>query len=157
MFFYYFYQKSLFTENYFLIAAINLATWVPLYTCLVYLIGPTKQGTYLVRLVCQSVCHVFNSRIALRIFQFFAPLQTSHQRKLIKPIFLIFKPTNEKINRRLSSSLSGKPSVLIRLGLFTSSCLHSIMKLLCITCFFFYKHNVYKHTEAQISKKLSIF
>ena len=25
------------------------------------------------------------------------------------------------------------------------------------TCFFFYKHNVYKHTEAQISKKLSIF
>ena len=25
------------------------------------------------------------------------------------------------------------------------------------TCFFFYKHKVYKHTEAQISKKLSIF
>ena len=35
MFFYYFFQKSLFTENYFLIAAINLATRGPLYTCLV--------------------------------------------------------------------------------------------------------------------------
>ena len=35
MFFYYFFQKSLFTENYFLIAAINLATQFPLYTCLV--------------------------------------------------------------------------------------------------------------------------
>ena len=33
MFFYYFFQKLLFTENYFLIAAINLATRVPLYTC----------------------------------------------------------------------------------------------------------------------------
>ena len=31
-----FFQKSLFTENYFLIAAISLATWGPLYTCLVY-------------------------------------------------------------------------------------------------------------------------
>ena len=30
-----FFQKSLFIENYFLIAAINLATWGPLYTCLV--------------------------------------------------------------------------------------------------------------------------
>ena len=30
-----FFQKSLFTENYFLIAAINLATRGPLYTCLV--------------------------------------------------------------------------------------------------------------------------
>ena len=35
MCFYYFFQKSLFTENYFLIAAINLATRGPLYTCLV--------------------------------------------------------------------------------------------------------------------------
>ena len=33
---YYFFQKSLFTENYSLIAAINLATRGPLYTCLVY-------------------------------------------------------------------------------------------------------------------------
>ena len=33
--FYYFLQKSIFTENYFLIAAINLAIWGPLYTCLV--------------------------------------------------------------------------------------------------------------------------
>ena len=33
--FYYFFQKSLFTENYFLIAAMNLATRGPLYTCLV--------------------------------------------------------------------------------------------------------------------------
>ena len=32
-----FFQKSLFTENYFLIAAINLATRGPLYTCLVLL------------------------------------------------------------------------------------------------------------------------
>ena len=30
-----FFQKSLFTENYFLIAAINLAARGPLYTCLV--------------------------------------------------------------------------------------------------------------------------
>ena len=35
MFFYYF--LSLFTKNYFLIDAINLATWGPLYTCLVSL------------------------------------------------------------------------------------------------------------------------
>ena len=34
-FFYYFFQKSLFAENYFLIAAINLTTRGPLYTCLV--------------------------------------------------------------------------------------------------------------------------
>ena len=37
MVFYYFFQKSLFTENYFLIAAINLATQGPLYTCLALL------------------------------------------------------------------------------------------------------------------------
>ena len=30
-----FFQKSLFTETYFLIAAINLATRGPLYTCLI--------------------------------------------------------------------------------------------------------------------------
>ena len=30
-----FFQKSLFPENYILIAAINLTTWGPLYTCLV--------------------------------------------------------------------------------------------------------------------------
>ena len=35
MFFYYFVQKSLFTENYFQIAAINVATRGLLYTCLV--------------------------------------------------------------------------------------------------------------------------
>ena len=35
MVFYYFFPKSLFTENYFPIAAINLATRGPLYTCLV--------------------------------------------------------------------------------------------------------------------------
>ena len=34
-FFYYFFQKSLFTVTYFLIAVINLTTWGPLYTCLV--------------------------------------------------------------------------------------------------------------------------
>ena len=34
-FFVIFFQKSLFTENYFLIALINLATRGPLYTCLV--------------------------------------------------------------------------------------------------------------------------
>ena len=33
--FYYSFQKSLFTENNFLIAAINVATRGPLYTCLV--------------------------------------------------------------------------------------------------------------------------
>ena len=32
---YYFFQKSLFTENYFLIAATNFVTRGPLYTCLV--------------------------------------------------------------------------------------------------------------------------
>ena len=32
-----FFQKSLFPENYFLIAAINVATRGPLYTCLVEL------------------------------------------------------------------------------------------------------------------------
>ena len=37
-FFNYFFQKSLFTENYFLIAVINLATRGPLYTCLVFLL-----------------------------------------------------------------------------------------------------------------------
>ena len=37
LFFYYFFQKSLFTENYILIAAINLTTQGPLYTCLVIL------------------------------------------------------------------------------------------------------------------------
>ena len=35
MVFNYFFQKSLFTENYFLIDAINSATQGPLYTCLV--------------------------------------------------------------------------------------------------------------------------
>ena len=37
VFFYHFFQKSLFTENYILIAAINLASRGPLYTCLVSL------------------------------------------------------------------------------------------------------------------------
>ena len=36
MFFYYFFQKSLFTENYFLIAAINLDTRGPLYTFVLF-------------------------------------------------------------------------------------------------------------------------
>ena len=30
----YFWSKIIFSENYFLIAAINLTTWGPLYTCL---------------------------------------------------------------------------------------------------------------------------
>ena len=34
-FFHYFFQKSFFTKNYFLIAAIYLTTWGPWYTCLV--------------------------------------------------------------------------------------------------------------------------
>ena len=38
--FYYFFQKSLFAENYFLIAAINLTTRGPLYTCLVWIYMP---------------------------------------------------------------------------------------------------------------------
>ena len=41
-FFDYFFHKSFFTENYFLIAAINLTTWRPLYTCLVFLIFGTR-------------------------------------------------------------------------------------------------------------------
>ena len=45
-FFYYFFQKSLLTENYFLIAAINLATWGPLYTCLVPL-KADKNNSYI--------------------------------------------------------------------------------------------------------------
>ena len=32
-----FFQKSLFAEDYFLIAAINLTARIPLYTCLVYI------------------------------------------------------------------------------------------------------------------------
>ena len=44
-FFLLFFQKSLFTENYFLIAAINLATRDPLYTCLVDVIIE-KQYTH---------------------------------------------------------------------------------------------------------------
>ena len=50
MFFYYFFQKSLFTENYFLIAAINLATRGPCYTCLVYF------GLLQLRIVGEGYC-----------------------------------------------------------------------------------------------------
>ena len=38
-----FFQKLLFTENYFLIDAINLATRGPLYTCLVHLFSIVKM------------------------------------------------------------------------------------------------------------------
>ena len=44
-FFYYFLQKSIFTENYFLIAAINLATRGLLYTCLVLHEVRGQKGT----------------------------------------------------------------------------------------------------------------
>ena len=37
------FQKSLFTENYFLIAGINLATQGPLYTCLVLIQIPDRM------------------------------------------------------------------------------------------------------------------
>ena len=51
VFFYYFCPKSFFTENYFLIAAINLTTRGPLYTCLVSL------GTKRTRCSCdESTC-----------------------------------------------------------------------------------------------------
>ena len=47
--FYYFFQKSLFAENYFAIAVINLTTPGPLYTCLVMtwdgsLVGRARYG-----------------------------------------------------------------------------------------------------------------
>ena len=42
--FYYFFQKSLFAENYFLIAATNVATRGPFYTCLVYTQTLLKAG-----------------------------------------------------------------------------------------------------------------
>ena len=53
-FFYYFFQKSLFTENYFLIAATNQATRGPLYTCLVLL-------------CCLSLFVLFYKETALKI------------------------------------------------------------------------------------------
>ena len=56
--FYYFFQKSLFTENYFLIAAINLTTRVPLYTCLVYLLSYDKLSTC-DQLLCNRSTSVF--------------------------------------------------------------------------------------------------
>ena len=49
-FFSYFFQKLLFTENYFLIAAINLATRGPLYTCLVTICNLT---------LCVSVMEIY--------------------------------------------------------------------------------------------------
>ena len=45
MFFYYFFQKSLFTENYSLIAAINFATRGPLYTYIVFMKLGHHKGT----------------------------------------------------------------------------------------------------------------
>ena len=57
--FYYFFQKSLFTENYFLIAAINFATRGPLYTCLVLKIVTKKKSNFDVRsVVCFQVMMV---------------------------------------------------------------------------------------------------
>ena len=55
-FFYYFSQKSLFIENYFLIAAINLANRGPMYTCLVYIVEDNgaqhlKQIAILIKLL----------------------------------------------------------------------------------------------------------
>ena len=52
--FYIFFKKSLFTENYFLIAAINLTILGPLYTCLVSLLFAWLISIYqtLVRLEC---------------------------------------------------------------------------------------------------------
>ena len=49
--FYYFFQKSLFAENYFAIAVINLTTPGPLYTCLVMtwdgsLVGRAGYGKF---------------------------------------------------------------------------------------------------------------
>ena len=44
--FFYFEQKSLFTENYYLITAINLATRGPLYTCLVYSHGRSSLNCF---------------------------------------------------------------------------------------------------------------
>ena len=41
VFFDYFFEKSLFAENHFVIAAINLTTRGPLYSCFVYVLGCT--------------------------------------------------------------------------------------------------------------------
>ena len=43
-FFDYFLQKSIFTENYFLVAAINLATRGPLCTCLVFFVNKFEKN-----------------------------------------------------------------------------------------------------------------
>ena len=55
--FYCFFQKSLFTENYFLIAVINLATWGPLYTCLVNIVL-WKIG-FVASLIRNSLCIIY--------------------------------------------------------------------------------------------------
>ena len=60
----FFFQKSLFTENYFLIAAINLATRGPLYTCLVL---HEVRSPFSFFLVTKSEQHTSRG-----IFEFFA-------------------------------------------------------------------------------------
>ena len=40
------FSKITFTENYFLIAAVNLATRGPLYTCLVFIVSLTSAKSY---------------------------------------------------------------------------------------------------------------
>ena len=45
-----FFQKSLFTDNYFLIAVINYATRGPLYTCLVLACSPPPIPAYTLKI-----------------------------------------------------------------------------------------------------------
>ena len=82
MVFYYFFQKSLFTENYFLIAAINLATRGPLYTCLVLIYIHLLVNYNPVRKLCRL--SFFTLSCEIQNFQIFNLLHCKYM--LVQPL-----------------------------------------------------------------------
>ena len=68
-FFDYFFPKSFFTKNHFLIAAINLTTRGPLYTCFVYVLGCTMDENSLCPELFETKARIIKSEKSVKFWK----------------------------------------------------------------------------------------
>ena len=103
MFFLLFFQKSLFTENYFLIAAINLATLGPLYTCLVWIFFAYISKTF--SMIFLKLCITFTIYIFERVTRpDFSKKKICKKFQGKSPIFEVFGPYLKDDSNEFSES-----------------------------------------------------
>ena len=88
-FFYYFFQKSLFTENYFRIPVINLVSRGPLYTCLVQINSIPRiliQGNVFLPWVINAIQKIFTGITSILLASFtgvLASLLSKYSEKML--------------------------------------------------------------------------